>query len=162
MNIQTALLELGVAESTLTTDEKAQLDRNGYLPLTNILSPEQIRAFRDRLDALVAAEGAEAGKEVHQEAGTDRLSDLVNKGDLFTICFTHPRVLAAISHVLQGEFKLSSLNFRAALPGDGLQALNLRCQTCHALADPFEVRIQPFDCTRVCRLSQQVTVRFDD
>jgi ectoine hydroxylase-related dioxygenase (phytanoyl-CoA dioxygenase family) len=33
-------------------------------------------------------------------------------------------VLAAIAHVLAGEFKLSSLNSRAALPGQGLQALH--------------------------------------
>ena len=124
MDIQTALKELGVNDTTLTPAEKAQLDRDGYLPLPGILTPEQVAQFCARLDALVEAEGAEAGKEVHQEAGTDRLSDLVNKGELFTTCFTHPRVLAAISHVLQGEFKLSSLNFRAALPGEGLQALH--------------------------------------
>src|SRR5262249_27778003 len=61
------------------------------------------------------------GKEVHQEAGTDRLSDLVNKGEMFEVCFTNPRVLAAIAHVLRNDLKLSSLNFRAALPGQGLQ-----------------------------------------
>ncbi len=124
MDTQTALAALGVTDDTLTPAEKNQLDRDGYLPLPNMLTPEQVAAFRARLDALVAEEGTEAGKEVHQEAGTDRLSDLVNKGELFTICFTHPRVLAAISHVLQGDLKLSSLNFRAALPGDGLQALH--------------------------------------
>src|SRR5438046_6895931 len=43
---------------------------------------------------------------------------------MFEICFTHPRVLAAIAHVLCGEFKLSSLNFRAALPGQGLEGLH--------------------------------------
>src|SRR5207248_2903315 len=68
--------------------------------------------------------GENAGKEVHQETGTDRLSDLVNKAPMFEVCFTHPRVLAAIAHVLRGEFKLSSLNYRAALPGQGLQGLH--------------------------------------
>jgi ectoine hydroxylase-related dioxygenase (phytanoyl-CoA dioxygenase family) len=43
---------------------------------------------------------------------------------MFEICFTHPRVLAAISHVLGGEFKLSSLNSRASLPGQGLQEMH--------------------------------------
>jgi hypothetical protein len=33
------------------------------------------------------AEGDQAGIEVHQEAGTQRLSDLVNKGAVFDICF---------------------------------------------------------------------------
>lgn len=124
MNIQEALYALGVREDTLSPAEKEQLDRDGYLPLRGILSAEQVRAFGERLDALVAEEGEEAGKEVHQEAGTDRLADLVNKDAMFELCFTHPRVLAAVAHVLQGDLKLSSLNARAALPGQGLQALH--------------------------------------
>lgn len=124
MDIQRALHELGVHEQILSAEEKAQLDRDGFLPLPDILTAAQIDRFRTRVDELVHQEGSDAGKEVHQEAGTDRLSDLVNKDALFEICFTHPRVLAAIAHVLNSEFKLSSLNFRAALPGQGLQALH--------------------------------------
>ncbi len=41
---------------------------------------------------------------------------LINKGPMFQACFTDPWVLACIAHVL-GDFKLSSLNSRAALPG---------------------------------------------
>lgn len=117
MNIEQALYELGVRDDTLSQAEKDQLDRDGYLPLSNIMSPELVAQIGKRVDELVEQEGESAGKEVHQEAGTDRLSDLVNKDPLFEICFTHPRVLAAIHHVLGQEFKLSSLNFRAALPG---------------------------------------------
>jgi Protein involved in biosynthesis of mitomycin antibiotics/polyketide fumonisin len=124
MTTAEALYALGVREDTLTPAERARLDADGYLPLPGVLSPEQIDAFRARLGELQEAEGAEAGKEVHQEAGTDRLADLVNKGELFTTCFTHPRVLAAVAHVLGGDLKLSSLNARAALPGQGLQVLH--------------------------------------
>ncbi|GAB4457096.1 MAG: hypothetical protein OHK0029_16210 [Armatimonadaceae bacterium] len=124
MTIKEALTELGVRDDTLTAEEKAQLDRDGYLPLYDMLTPEQVAAFNTRLSELLAEEGTEAGKEVHQEAGADRLSDLVNKSPLFHICFTHPRLLAGIAHVLGGDLKLSSLNFRAALPGHGLQALH--------------------------------------
>lgn len=124
MTIQEALHTLGVRDDTLTLAEKDHLDRDGYLPLPGILTPEQVAAFNKRLAELLAEEGTEAGKEVHQEAGTDRLSDLVNKDPIFEVCFTHPRVLAAISHVLKGDLKLSSLNARAALPGQGLQGLH--------------------------------------
>jgi ectoine hydroxylase-related dioxygenase (phytanoyl-CoA dioxygenase family) len=124
MNIQEALDLLNVLDTSLTQAEKDQLDRDGYLPLEGILTDAQVQTFAARLDDLVKIEGDEAGKEVHQEAGTDRLSDLVNKDAMFEVCFTHPRVLAAISHVLRQAFKLSSLNFRAALPGQGLQALH--------------------------------------
>lgn len=124
MHAADALHALGVTDQTLSQAEKDQLDRDGYLPLANILSAEQIARIGERTDELIALEGEKAGTEVHQEAGTTRLSDLVNKDPVFEICFTHPRVLAAISHVLGGDLKLSSLNYRAALPGSGLQGLH--------------------------------------
>src|SRR6185503_14482763 len=111
MNAQQALADLGVTEHTLTQEEKDKLDRDGYLPLANILSAEQLAKIRQVTAALTEKEGAEAGKEVHQEPGTTRLSDLVNKDPVFEVCFTHPRVLAAISHVLHGDLRLSSLNY---------------------------------------------------
>ena len=88
------------------------------------MSSQQIAQITKRTDELIALEGQDAGKEVHQEAGTNRLRDLVNKDPIFAICFTHPRVLAGIAHVLNHDLKLSSLNSRAALPGEGLQALH--------------------------------------
>ncbi|HZX01391.1 phytanoyl-CoA dioxygenase family protein [Kribbella sp.] len=123
MDMETALRELGVSDDLLTTAEKEQLDRDGFLPLEGILSAEEVAAFNQRLAELTAAEGDRAGLEVHQEKGTDRLADLVNKDPMFEVCFSHPRVLAAMHHVL-GEFHLSSLNSRAALPGQGHQALH--------------------------------------
>jgi ectoine hydroxylase-related dioxygenase (phytanoyl-CoA dioxygenase family) len=119
----TALRDLGVTDDVLTPAEKDQLDRDGYLPLEGVLSAEEVSAINKRLAELTAAEGDRAGLEVHQEKGTDRLADLINKDELFEVCFSHPRVLAAMRHVL-GDFKLSSLNSRAALPGEGHQALH--------------------------------------
>jgi ectoine hydroxylase-related dioxygenase (phytanoyl-CoA dioxygenase family) len=123
MDMTTALAELGVAEDSPEPAVRGRLDRDGYAPLAGILSDELVAGMRTRLAGLLAAEGAQAGIEVHQEAGTDRLADLVNKDPVFRVCFTHPRVLACIAYVL-GGFKLSSLNFRAALPGRGHQALH--------------------------------------
>ena len=123
-NTDSALRDLGVTENTVTAQEKESLDQNGYLALPGILSAAQIQALRDRLDALLAVEKENAGKEVHQETGTARLSNLVDKGEEFRILFTHPRVLAALAHVLEYDMKLSSINSRAALPGQGLQGLH--------------------------------------
>ena len=124
MNIEQALHEIGVRDNTLSTEEKAQLDRDGYLPLRGVLNAAQIEALRTTQAALLADEGENAGKEVHQEAGTDRLSDLINKSDLYHVVLTTPRVLAGIAHVLGNDLKLSSLNSRSALPGQGLQGLH--------------------------------------
>lgn len=124
MDMQTTLQHFGVRKDTLTLDEKTFLDQNGYLPLPNILSLQAVEAMAARLVELATAEGDQAGLEAHQEAGTTRLANLVDKDPRFEICFTHPRVLAAIAHVLQHDFKLSSLNARFALPGEGLQHLH--------------------------------------
>ena len=124
MNMNQALLESGVRDDTLSSEEKDLLDLNGYLPLGRILTPEQIANMIRRLDKLAELEGEDAGKELHQEDGTIRVSNLVNKGPMFQIGFSHPRVLAAIEHVIGPRFKLSSLDCRMALPGQGHQAFH--------------------------------------
>ena len=124
MRCEEALAQLNVSQDLLSHDEKQFLDEQGYLPLPEIMNHAQVDALRTRFDELVEEEGENAGTEVHQEAGTNRLSNLVDKGEIFEICFTHPRVLAAMRHVLGPDFRLSSLNGRAALPGQGLQGLH--------------------------------------
>lgn len=119
----TALSEFGVRDDTLTADERERLDRDGFLPLEGVLSPEQVDAVNERLAAIAKAEGDQAGLEVHQEVGTTRLADLVNKDPIFEVTFSHPRVLAAMRHVLR-EFRMSSLNSRASHPGEGHQGLH--------------------------------------
>ncbi|MCB0082806.1 MAG: phytanoyl-CoA dioxygenase family protein [Caldilineaceae bacterium] len=124
MNIQEALYALGVRDDTLSVEEKQFLDEKGYLPLPNILSADQIQTMRARMEQVLAGEKDKTGSEFHQEPGTIRFANLVNKGPQFEICHTHPRVLAAIAHVLNNDMKLSSLNGRFAEPGHGLQALH--------------------------------------
>ena len=124
MDMQTALATFGVTESTLTDEEIQHLDQRGYLPLPAVMTPQQLGAIRERVQALMAEEGEEAGSEFSTEKGAVRLANLVDKDPLFEICFSHPRVLAAMNHVLKGDFKLSSLNGRASVPGDGVQAFH--------------------------------------
>ncbi len=124
MNMDQALHEFGIRDDTLSSAEKDFLDVNGYLPLENILTQKQVAGLISRLDELAAIEKEDAGKELHQEGGTIRVSNLVNKGAMFEIGFSHPRVLAAIWHVIGPRFKLSSLDCRMALPGQGHQAFH--------------------------------------
>ena len=69
---------------TLTEAEKAALDEQGYVVLGGMFSPAQAAAFRARIAELAAEEGAEAGKEAHQEKGVIRLADLPGKSYLET------------------------------------------------------------------------------
>lgn len=122
--IEEALAQLGVTENTLSAAEKESLDRDGFLLLPGLMEPEWLEELRQTYETLMEKEGAQAGLEVHQEAGTRRLADLVNKGAIFDRVYTHPKVLAGVYHFLQRDFKLSSLNARDALPGHGLQGFH--------------------------------------
>lgn len=124
MDMQQALRGCGVNGETLTVREKQQLDEQGYLPLLGLMSHEVLETMRAAVTRLVSEEGSTAGAEVHQEAGTHRLADLVNKDPVFDICYTQPKVLGAVAHVIRQSFKLSSINSRSALPGEGLQHLH--------------------------------------
>ena len=215
INTLETLRELGVNENILTDEEINFLDKNGYLILRNIMSPQLVNTFRKRLDELTKLEGYSAGAvdqtsfqlkvnrddlglgesiaaflynfifylvrviafrwlfkyypklkfrlrarsgspefgspqvrgscqqqsktiwgwikiEIREmltaaaftEEGAVRVCNLLNKDSMFDICFTHPRVLAAVKHVLGQNFKISSVNYRAAKPGAGLQPLH--------------------------------------
>jgi len=128
-----ALAQLGVSSNTLSQQERVFLAENGYLNLGKLLSDEQLESVRATIDRLLKLEGESAGAELMdspyikhpKEAGADRLADLVNKDPIFDQFYTHPRVLAAVEAVVGAELKLSSLNYRAAKAGDGLQKLHV-------------------------------------
>lgn len=121
-----SLAELGVRADLLTEPEVRTLDEQGYLPMPGVLGPSAVAQIVQRFDDLVAAEGDKAGLEAHQEEGTDRLANLVDKDPIFDLCWNNPRQLAAIAHVLNWQdFKVFSLNGRAALPSEGHQGLHV-------------------------------------
>ena len=119
MNMKQALYRMGVGDDTLAEAEKEALDRDGFLLLPGILTREQAANMGARIDELVAR-----GYSVRHQEGVDTLDDVIHKDPMFEVCFNHPRVLAAVSHVLRSEFKLHSVNSRIALPGYGLQKLH--------------------------------------
>ena len=124
MTTEAALAILGATTDLLSNDEKRQLDTEGYLVIENVLTVDDIAKIGARLDALLDAEGEDAGKEVHQEAGTDRLANLVDKGAVFEIFYTHPKFVAAAAYILSGDIKFSALTARFAKPGEGAQILH--------------------------------------
>ncbi len=98
--------------------------------------------IRDELREMLAA-------AAYADPGAVRVSDLVNKGVVFDSCLTNERVLSAVRHVIGPGFRLSSLNYRAAKPGGGLQPLHVdwdepieqdsyHACNCLLLLDPFE------------------------
>ena len=93
--------------------------------LKNDYEPFQLDEELIVVKTLIEEEGDDAGKEVHQEAGALRLSDLINKDPMFDFCYTHPRLLAAVRQILTSDFKVHSLNCRFAIPGEGQQGFHM-------------------------------------
>ena len=124
MDMERALHELGVADDTLDEQDRRQLETQGYLLFPSLLAPHTVVALTERLEQLARSEGSAAGREVYQEPGALRVSDLVNKDPCFDVLYTHPKVLAGARQLLGPEFKVSSVDCRFALPGEGHQKLH--------------------------------------
>jgi ectoine hydroxylase-related dioxygenase (phytanoyl-CoA dioxygenase family) len=121
MNIDTALSSLGVTADTLSGAQRQSLDQDGFLVVPSVLPVELCAQIRARMDAISLAEGEQAGSDFHKEAGVIRLGNLMNKDPLFDVIYTHPLALASVRHITRGEFGVSSVTGRVALPGQGLQ-----------------------------------------
>jgi ectoine hydroxylase-related dioxygenase (phytanoyl-CoA dioxygenase family) len=125
IDIATALATLDATPATLDQDQRARLDEDGYLVLPGALRESEVALLRKKVDELNALERDRTETGLRQEPGAARLVNLVDEGPLFDLCWNNPVQLAAVAHVLSWhEFKLSSLNGRAALPGHGRQALH--------------------------------------
>lgn len=110
----------------MTQAERSQLDDRGFIVFERFLDLETLKALRQRVEELFAAEGENAGNEFRREPYARRLANLVDKGDIFRKVFASPPILEAVGHVLGPRFKLSSLNARSA--------------------DPFSPEAQPLHC----------------
>jgi ectoine hydroxylase-related dioxygenase (phytanoyl-CoA dioxygenase family) len=104
----------------LSADQRRQLRDLGYLTLPGAIEPALQQRVVERLEALYAQEGDQAGSEFKQEPGARRLANLVDKDPLFAECITQPALLACVEAVLGPHFKLSSLNARSANPHNGV------------------------------------------
>ncbi len=100
----------------LTTNERQLLDRDGYLVLEGIVQPERVEAMRGRLETLLA------GTE-QDHRGTLVVDGLLEE-EVFDAAWLHPRVLAAVRHVLGDGCRLMGVASRGIRPGHGQQDLH--------------------------------------
>ena len=126
MDFRQALHELGVRDDTLSAAEKEQLDGDGFLPLEAVFTRQQAASMQAENARLWAVEGTgEEGKATTVVNAQNKCAS-----DVYDICFTHPRVLASVGHVLAEEFM--SLGVHAAGPNwpvaDQNQSLHTDCR----------------------------------
>lgn len=129
MTMEVCLSEIGADPDLIDKRQREDLSRKGFALFPAIIDPTWLGELGARFDELIATEGGQAGREVHQEEGVRRLADLVNKGQVFDRVWSHPVVIAAAWHVIGSPFRISSLNARDALPGEGGQALHQDTRT---------------------------------
>ncbi|MEM7031430.1 MAG: phytanoyl-CoA dioxygenase family protein [Chloroflexota bacterium] len=124
ISIEDVLTTYGITDQTISQQHRDELDEQGFTIFHDVISPEWLKALQDKFENLMETEGDQAGIEVHQMPGIRRLSDLVNKGDVFDRLYVHPLVLAATYHIIQRPFKIVSLNGHDPLLGYGQQRLH--------------------------------------
>lgn len=130
-----ALRQLGVSETTLVAREKEALDRQGFVVLREGLDGPSLEPLREAFEAVLAA-GAHAGGS--SPGGTRHADDLARKHRAFDAIPAHPRVLAAVHHVLRRPFALFQFSGRGPLPGYGQQGLHADW-VARAPGEPFAI-----------------------
>jgi len=101
----------------LAASEQQQLDHDGYLVLEGIVQPNHVQAMRDRLEELLLVTEQE-------HRGTLIVRGLLEH-QVFDAAWLHPRVLAAVRHVLGDGVRLTGVSSRGIQPGHGQQALHV-------------------------------------
>jgi hypothetical protein len=105
---------LGVNIAPLSSGEKQALDEQGYLILPKTIGPAWLEQLRKAFEQTAG----------NQQSGTRHLKDLFNNGVVFEGIYTHPKVLAAVYHILRCPFRVGQLSGRDPLPGYGQQGLH--------------------------------------
>jgi ectoine hydroxylase-related dioxygenase (phytanoyl-CoA dioxygenase family) len=124
MYTKQALRELGIGGAGLTKAQAAQLDKDGFFIVEDVLSAGAIERMRSEFERIHSVETTRGGHEVHVEPGARRISNIFNKTDAFDPCLEIPEVLGA-SHYLLGEIKLHGANLRDPVQGFGNQDLHV-------------------------------------
>lgn len=98
------------------------LDTLGYAVLEGVADAAWLARLRQAFEDSVPAAGAPAARA---ESGTRHTANLLTRSERdFEAVAAHPRVLAAVEHVLRRPFRVLQLGGRDPLPGFGLQGLH--------------------------------------
>lgn len=121
--IEQALAALGVTEKTLTGAERVALDDQGFVVLRDVFAAAELNQLRTIFEEAVKDNSRGRAAEASQ-SGTRHASDLLARGAAVqSLCF-HPRILAAVHHIIRRRFSTPRITGRDPLPGYGQQGLH--------------------------------------
>ncbi len=102
--------------ATMSTTQRQELDRNGFLKWDGMIATQKIQAIRAQLESLLRS-------TPQQHAGTAIIGGLIEY-EVFDPTWRDPRILESIGHVLQCDPLLLGVYSRGIRPGAGMQALH--------------------------------------
>ncbi|TWP52513.1 phytanoyl-CoA dioxygenase family protein [Lentzea tibetensis] len=109
----------GVDHGLLEAD-LATLDRDGYVVLTGLLTPEQCADLRTEVAPLLGRTGRNSFEGHH----TQRIYSVLDKTRAVDRLVDHPRVLALLDRLLLPNYLLSQLQIINIGPGENAQLLH--------------------------------------
>lgn len=112
------------AEHDFTT-AFADLERDGFCVVPDVLSPGEVATVKARLQQVARAEAADGinGRRL-EGPHNQRVYALTHKGDEFVSLLEHPVLWAFMTHLLGPDFLLSSITANIAGPGGPAMALH--------------------------------------
>ena len=135
MRADELLAQFDITQTPLSPHEREALDREGYVVLPGVVDVDWLEQLRAAFESGCEKDG---GATVVKESGTRHLNDLVNRDPVFEDVYTHPRVLAAVHHILRDAFRVSQIGGRDPLPGYGQQGLHADW-TARSKGEPFRI-----------------------
>jgi ectoine hydroxylase-related dioxygenase (phytanoyl-CoA dioxygenase family) len=115
------LAELGAGPDTLTDEERASMDRDGYVVFPELLDADTVEEVRGRLREL---KSAHEDRLYAEDPGGSRIPFLHHKGPVFDRLWLEPRLLACVAHWVR-DFRLTEMTTRTALPHHGHQSMHI-------------------------------------
>lgn len=115
----TASAGAGVDAELVEADLRA-LDRDGYVVLPNLITPDECACLRSELTALLGP----PGRNTFEGKRTQRVYSVLTKTRACDRLVDHPRVLALLDRLLLPNYLLSQLQVINILPGEQPQLLH--------------------------------------
>ncbi|UGT43698.1 phytanoyl-CoA dioxygenase family protein [Nocardia yamanashiensis] len=98
----------------------AALERDGYVILRDLLTPQELAEIRAAVEPLLD----QTGRNAFEGHGTQRLYSVLNKTRACDRIADHPRVLALLDRLFLPNYLLSMLQVIKILPGESAQMLH--------------------------------------
>jgi ectoine hydroxylase-related dioxygenase (phytanoyl-CoA dioxygenase family) len=141
LRTEEAFRRLGITPRTLIPAEKEALDHRGYIILPGLIEGRDLDRLRTVFDLACEEEGI-------PPSGTRHPKTLLGRDPAFADLLAHPRLMAAVWHILGRPFRLGAVAGRDPLPGYGPQGLHIdwadltpptrpQAATALGLLDPF-------------------------